>query len=48
MFQHSDLGSHGELNTFKTKTLARPSCHSGMPYSAFQDDTEEKFINMEL
>jgi hypothetical protein len=48
MFQHSDLGSHGELNTFKTKTHARPACQSDLPSSAFQDDTKEEFINMEL
>jgi hypothetical protein len=48
MFQHSDLGSHGLLNTFKTKTPGRPACQSGLPPSAFQDDIEEEFINLEL
>ena len=48
MLQHSDLGIHEELNTFKTKTPARPACQSSMPSSAFQDDMEENFINLEL
>jgi hypothetical protein len=48
MFQHSDLGSHGKLNKFETKTPARPTCQSGLPSSAFQDDTKEEFINLEL
>jgi hypothetical protein len=48
MFQHSDSGSHGELNTFKTKTPARPYCQCDMPSSEFHDDMEEEFINMEL
>jgi hypothetical protein len=48
MFQHSDLGSHGKLNKFETKTPTRLACQSSLPSSAFQDDTEEKFINLEL
>jgi hypothetical protein len=48
MFQHSDLGSHVELKTFKTKTPARPTCLYGLPSSAFQDDIKEEFINLEL
>jgi hypothetical protein len=46
MFQHSDLGSHGELNTFKAKSPTRPTGQSVLPSSPFQDDTEENFINM--
>ena len=48
MFQHSDLGSHGELKTFEIKTPARPSCHSDMPSSGFQDDTEEKIVKSRI
>jgi hypothetical protein len=48
MFQHNDLGSHVKLNTFETKTPARLDCQSSLPSSAFQDDREEKFINLEL
>jgi hypothetical protein len=38
----------GKLNTFEIKAPIRPACLFGMPSSAFQDDTKEGFINLEL
>jgi hypothetical protein len=48
MIQHSDLGSHGKLIKFKRKTPIRPDYPSRLPSIAFQDDTKEGFINLEL